>query len=231
MKILLIEDSGELSDVLMEVFRLNGILAVSERDGKRGFDEAQKPGYDTIVLDLMLPSMDGMDIIAELRRRDIQTPILILSARAQVEDKVRALSLGADDYLTKPFSTKELLARINALARRRGVIEDSKVGYGDIVLDTATHELVKGEARIGLSLREYELIKALLDAKGGLVGRDFLDQKVWGYDGPNMYNGVEVYASFIRRKLKALGCTTEIKASRGSGYRLYNAGTQQRNKR
>lgn len=220
MKILLIEDSVELSDALMELFRLNGIMATSKTDGQEGYQEATKPGYDAIVLDLMLPSLDGISIIRRLREGKIQTPIIVVSAKSEIDDKVKALSLGADDYMTKPFNTKELLARINALSRRKGDIEPKVISYGDIKLDTSTHELVKQDSRISLTLREYELIKALIDAQGGLVKRDFLDNKVWGYDGPNMYNGVEVYASFLRKKLKALGCSTEIKAMRGSGYRL-----------
>lgn len=218
--ILLIEDSMQLAQAVKAFFALNDLDVVIETDGKKGYEEAQKNIYKAIILDLMLPSMDGFQILEKLREAGNETPIIILTAKNQTDDKLKGFSLGADDYLSKPFNMSELLARINAITRRHGNHDSDILSYNDISLDKGTHELFKGNQRISLSPREYDIMKTLLERKGGLVGKELLDERVWGYSGPNMYNGVEVYVSFLRKKLKALNANTEIKVLRGAGYRL-----------
>lgn len=221
MKVLLIEDSVQLAQAIKEFFAMNGIDVTIKADGLLGYEEAAKGIYDTIVLDLMLPSMDGTKILANLRAKKIMTPVIILTARTQEDDILKGFSLGADDYLGKPFNMNELLARVKALARRKPMGNTGFFSFGDLRLDVSTREISNGKKeKIGVSPREYDIIKALIEAQGGLVDKEVLEEKVFGYSGPNMYNGVEVYISFLRKKLKALACNVQIKVSRGSGYRL-----------
>ena len=220
MRILLIEDSLQLAEAIREFFRINGIQVDICGDGRKGYEQAQRERYDAMILDLMLPSMSGFDILAKLREAGVDTPTIILSAKTQMDDKLRGFNTGADDYLGKPFDMKELLARVNAIARRQSGAEKDVLEFNDISLDKSTHELVSGSQRITLSPREYEIMRNLIEKKGGLVGKELLDERVWGYSGPNMYNGVEVYVSFLRKKLRAMGVHTEIKVLRGAGYRL-----------
>lgn len=219
-EVLLIEDSVQLAEAIKAFFALNNIEVEIQSDGAAGYTEAQRNNYRAIILDLMLPSMDGFKILEGLRENGVETPVIILTAKNQTEDKLKGFSLGADDYLAKPFNMSELLARVNAITKRRGNHDADTLTFHDIVLDKGTHELSHELQRISLSPREYDIMKTLMERRGGLVAKELLDEKVWGYTGPNMYNGVEVYVSFLRKKLKALGAKTEIKVLRGAGYRL-----------
>lgn len=220
MKVLLIEDSIQLAAAIKEYFRINGVEMDTEGDGKKGYELAQRNPYDALILDLMLPSMNGIEILQRLRENGLETPVIILTAKTQEEDVLKGFNTGADDYLGKPFKMSELLARVNAIVRRQGGEKRNVLSYNDISLDKSTHELIGGDQRITLSPREFEIMKNLIEKQGGLVGKELLDERVWGYSGPNMYNGVEVYVSFLRKKLRALGVKTEIKVLRGVGYRL-----------
>lgn len=220
MNVLLIEDSVQLADAIKEYFRINNVDMDIVTDGKKGLETAQQNRYDAIVLDVMLPSMDGFSILRRLRENGLETPIIILTAKAQENDVLTGFGAGADDYLTKPFNMSELLARVNAIVKRQGGAARNVLEYNDISLDKSTHELCCGTQRITLSPREYEIMRNLIEKRGGLVGKELLDERVWGYSGPNMYNGVEVYVSFLRKKLKSLDAKTEIRVLRGSGYRL-----------
>ncbi len=221
MRILLIEDSAQLADAIREFFRIKGSEVIVEGDGKKGYEQAQREKYDAIILDLMLPSMNGIDILRNLRNKGIETPVIILTAKTQEEDILKGFDAGTDDYLGKPFKMNELLARVNAIVRRHVAPEEKDLlSFNDLSLDKSTHELVGADQRITLSSHEYEIMKNLIEKQGGLVDKELLDERVWGYSGPNMYNGVEVYISFLRKKLKALNSITEIKVLRGAGYRL-----------
>ena len=220
MKVLLIEDSVQLAAAIKEYFRLNSIEMDVVSDGIKGLEISQRERYDAIILDLMLPSMDGIHLLQRVRDNGLETPVIILTAKNQEQDILTGFEAGADDYLTKPFNPSELLARVHAIVKRQGGASRDISDYGDISLDKSTHDLCCGEQRIALSPREYEIMRNLIEKRGGLVAKELLDERVWGYSGPHMYNGVEVYVSFLRKKLKALGAKTEIRVLRGSGYRL-----------
>jgi DNA-binding response OmpR family regulator len=181
--------------------------------------------YDLIVLDVMLPGKSGFEIAKQARKEDIKTPILMLTAKSELDDKVTGLDSGADDYLTKPFMTKELLARLRALSRRNINSSDGTLSFGDISLDTNTSTLyckTNGQS-VRLREKEYKVIEYLIANQGQILSREQLAVKIWGYDSEAEYNNVEVYLSFTRKKLAFIGSAVEIKAVRGLGYELrYN---------
>ena len=178
--------------------------------------------YDIIILDVMLPGLNGFEIVKRARQADIHTPILMLTAKAELDDKVAGLDNGADDYLTKPFMTKELLARLRALGRRNINTADGTLTFGDISLDTNTSTLlcITNEQSVRLSEKEYRILEYLIANAGQILTREQLTVKIWGYDSDAEYNNVEVYMSFTRKKLAFVEAKTEIKAVRGFGYEL-----------
>lgn len=220
MKILLVEDEIRMSQALCEILRLEKYDADCCSDGIEGLYTAENGGYDLIILDVMLPRKNGFEIAKELRQKGNRTPILMLTAKSDVDDKVTGLDCGADDYLTKPFAAKELLARIRALGRRNINSDDGTLTYGDISLNTGTCELVCGDNRVRLSEKEFRLLEYLIANQRQILPREMLALKVWGYDSEAEYNNVEVYISFVRKKLHFVQAKAQIKTVRGIGYEL-----------
>lgn len=222
MRVLLVEDEKRMAQALCEILRREGYTADCRYDGMSGLEAAQSGVYDIVVLDVMLPKMNGFDIARELRKGGVRTPILMLTAKAELDDKVTGLDSGADDYLTKPFMTKELLARLRALLRRNIDTPDGRLKFGDISLDSDTYELsceTTGQS-VRLSEKEKLILEYLIANQNRILTREQLAVKIWGYENDAEYNNVEVYMSFTRKKLAFVGAKTEIKAVRGVGYEL-----------
>ena len=222
MKILLVEDEKRMAQALCEILRLENYEVEHFANGMEGLLALENDIYDMAILDVMLPEMNGFDIARSARKKGITTPILMLTAKAELDDKVTGLDSGADDYLTKPFMTKELLARIRALTRRALGTNDGMLSFGDITLDTNTLSLTctgNGQS-VRLGEKEYKIMEYLISNKGQILTREQLALKIWGMESDAEYNNVEVYMSFTRKKLKFLNAKTEIKAVRGVGYEL-----------
>ncbi len=220
MKILLVDDERQLTQALSAILKQNNYSVDVASDGEEGLDLALCDIYDVIVLDVMMPKMDGITVLKRLRQKKISTPVLMLSAKSEVSDRIDGLNSGADDYLTKPFDTKELLARIRALLRRKAEFMGDVLAYGDITLNRDTFEICKGTHKIALGKKEFQIMEMLLLNKGKSIEKEKFMEKIWGYDSEAEYNTIEVYVSFLRKKLNAIGATTEIKSLRGIGYTL-----------
>lgn len=220
MKLLLIEDEKRMAQALCEILRLEKYDVDHYADGLEGLYAIESGIYDMVILDVMLPHKSGFEIVREVRGKGIGTPILMLTAKGELDDKVMGLDCGADDYLTKPFMTKELLARLRALGRRTLPTSDGTLTFGDIALDTNTCTLLCGEYSVRLSEKEFHILEYLMANRGQVLTREQLAVKVWGYENDAEYNNVEVYMSFTRRKLSFVKAKTEIKAVRGIGYEL-----------
>lgn len=225
MKILLVEDEKRMSEALCEILRQEKYDTDTFSDGISGLDAARSGIYDLLILDVMLPGINGFEIARTVRREGIQTPILMLTARSDTDDKVSGLDSGADDYLTKPFETKELLARVRALLRRNNILKTDDTGNlvsGDLKLDRNRSMLINTENGMDVRLSEKELhiMEIFLANEGTIIGKEQLAVKIWGFDNEAEYNNVEVYISFTRKKLQFLASMMEIKAVRGLGYEL-----------
>lgn len=222
MKILLIEDEKRMAQALCELLRQEKYEVDHYADGVHGFMALTSNIYDIVILDVMLPGMDGYEITQKARSEGIHTPILMLTAKAELDDKVTGLDSGADDYLTKPFMAKELLARLRALARRTMGTNDGILTYGDIALDTHAFTLscVTNQQSVRLSEKEYRILEYFIANSGQVLTREQLVMKIWGFESDAEYNNVEVYMSFTRKKLAFVEAKTEIKAVRGIGYEL-----------
>lgn len=223
MKLLLAEDERRMAEALLELLRQEGYDVDWFANGTEALLAAQANVYDALILDVMLPGSDGFAITSALRREGISTPILMLTARGELEDKVQGLDSGADDYLTKPFLTEELLARLRALVRRgSGMNDDTQLSGGDIALDETTLTLrnVHTGENVRLGDKEFRILEYFLRNRGRILTRDQLAQRVWGYDSDAEYNKIEVYLTFTRKKLAFIGSASKIKAVRGVGYEL-----------
>lgn len=220
MKLLLVEDEKRMAQALCEILRLEKYDVDHYADGAEGLYAAESGIYDLIILDVMLPHKNGFEIASDLRRKNIKTTILMLTAKSELDDKVMGLDCGADDYLTKPFMTKELLARLRALVRRSINTPDGALSFGDIRLEVDTSALICKEASVRLSEKEFRLLEYLIANQGRILTREQLAVKIWGYENDAEYNNVEVYLSFARKKLSFVKSKTEIKAVRGVGYEL-----------
>ena len=222
MKLLLVEDEKRMAQALCEILRLEKYEVDHCEDGLSGLYAIETNVYDVIILDVMLPKMNGFEIAKSARKKGIRTPILMLTAKSELDDKVAGLDSGADDYLTKPFMTKELLARLRALTRRNIASSDGSLHFGDISLDTAAATLVctRNRQSVRLSEKEYKILEYLISNQGQILTREQLAIRIWGYESDAEYNNVEVYMSFTRKKLSFIGAKTEIKAVRGIGYEL-----------
>lgn len=222
MRILLVEDEKRMAQALCEILRLEKYEVDHYANGNDGLAAVESGIYDIVILDVMLPGMDGYEIAKRARSKGIVTPILMLTAKAELDDKVTGLDSGADDYLTKPFMTKELLARLRALGRRTLGTTDGVLSFGDICLDTATLTLscTKTGLSVRLSEKEYHILEYFIANGGQVLTREQLAVKIWGLESEAEYNNVEVYMSFTRKKLSFVEAKTEIKAVRGIGYEL-----------
>lgn len=221
MRILVTEDDKALSMVMCELFNQEGYITDTAFDGEEGYDCAVSGIYDIIILDIMLPVTDGLTVLRRLRKEGVKTPVLLLSAKSQIEDKVKGLDSGADDYLTKPFNTVELLARIRALLRRRDKeYTELAFEFMDIMFDKERHEIKKDNRTIKLTKKEFSILDVLTENVGKVVTKETIILKIWGYDTEIEYNSSEVYVSFLRKKLKAIGSRIKISNVRGVGYIL-----------
>jgi len=222
MRILLAEDEPRMAAALVALIRQERYDVDHMEDGASALEALTCGAYDIAVLDVMMPELNGFEVARRARQAGVRTPILILSAKSQLEDKVEGLDSGADDYLTKPFQTKELLARLRALSRRNQCFRDDRLAFGDLLLDSSSAMLTC--ARTGQSVRlgekELRILEYLFGNDGKILTREQLAVKLWGFDNEAEYNNVEVYMSFTRKKLAFVGSEVEIKAVRGLGYEL-----------
>ena len=219
MKILIVEDERLLADSLKALLEKKGFQAEAVYDGETGAEYAQLGVYDLLILDVMMPGLDGYQLARRVRERRCGVPILMLTARSALEDRVQGLNAGADYYLTKPFDSRELLACINALLRRQGSQVD-ELALGNTALDLATGMLVRGEKSVRLSAKEFDVMRALLQAGSANLSKEAILARVWGYDSNATENHVEVYVGFLRKKLASIGSDIKITAIRRLGYHL-----------
>ncbi len=219
MKILVIEDEKTLADSLRQLLESKGFEVEVTYDGESGAEYAMLGVYDLLILDVMMPNLDGYQVARQVRSRRCSTPILMLTAKSELRDRIEGLNAGADYYLTKPFDSRELLACINALLRRQGTQVD-ELRYGNTALDLASGMLVCGEASIRLTAREFDVMRFLLQAQGRILSKEVLLARVWGYDSNAVENHVEVYVGFLRKKLARVGSNLRIEAIRRLGYHL-----------
>ena len=221
MKILLIEDEVQLSDALVDILKKEKYKVTPIYDGEEGLYYAISNSYDLIILDVILPHRNGFSILEEIRKAKVGTPVLMLTALTQESDKIKGFDLGADDYLPKPFSMAELLARIKALLRRKGeYISDNTISLGNLTLHLKSYELSTPYNSIKVSAKECELLRFLLSNPKFIATRDDLINKVWGFDTEIESNSIEVYMSFLRKKLVFLKSNVSIVTVRGVGYKL-----------
>ena len=221
MNILIIEDEYSLADAVAETLKNEKFNVCIKTDGEEGEDEALTENYDLILLDVMLPNKNGFDILRYLRQEKIKTPIIMLTAKSEIDDKLNGLEHGADDYITKPFAMRELMARIKAVLKRTNSIEDTEyLEYGDLRLDLKNAKLKSHKDEIQIGGKELEILEQLLLNKNQVLSRESLLERIWGFDSEAEYNNVEVYITFVRRKLKLIDSKVSIKAVRGIGYKL-----------
>ncbi len=220
MQILIVEDEKRLAEALKQILTEQKYMADVVYDGVDGFEYGVSGIYDVIILDIMLPGKDGYQVAYELRKNKIDTPILMLTAKDTIPDKVSGLNSGADDYMTKPFAPEELLARIKALTRRKGEVVLDEQSFGDFDFNASTNTLSKASKSVRLNFKEAEILKLLLANPEVIISKEDIITKVWGYDSDAGSNNVEAYISFLRRKLNFINSSTEIKAVKKMGYRL-----------
>jgi DNA-binding response OmpR family regulator len=225
-RLLLVEDDKGLGEFVRQGLREAGHEVDWQTDGPRGLREALEARHDLLILDVMLPGVDGLEIIGELRRHEVKTPVLLLTALDGVEDRVRGLDQGADDYLSKPFAFSELLARIRALSRRPPLELEPVLRVGDLEMDLVRHEVRQDGRKVELSRREFGLLEFFMRNSGQLLTRSQLAERVWGFDFFHDSNVVEVYVGYLRRKLDTPGCVTRIRTVRGLGY-IIDAGDRE----
>ena len=216
MKVLVVEDEHKIANSIKKGLEQEGFVVDVAYDGNDGFDLSSSEDYGAIVLDLMLPGMDGITICKKLRSEDVHTPILMLTAKGELSDKIDGLNSGADDYLVKPFAFTELLARVKALGRRPKESVGTKLTAGDLVLDTVSYQVKKGDKEIILSKKEFSLLEYLLRHKGKIVTKDSLIEGIWNYESSVLPNTVEVFVGYLRNKIGK----DIIKTVRGFGYKI-----------
>ena len=219
MKILIIEDEKVLADSLKRMLESKGFETDAVYDGESGEQYAMLDIYDLIILDIMLPKKNGYDVAKSIRKNRNATPILMLTAKSDIDDKVQGLNSGADYYLTKPFDARELLACVNALLRRQGT-QVNELAFGNTRLDMESASLICGENSIRLSAREFEVMRILMTSGTNHISKEALLTKVWGYESNAVENHVEAYVSFLRKKLLSIGSDVRIEAMRRLGYHL-----------
>jgi DNA-binding response OmpR family regulator len=220
MKILLVEDEKKVANFVRSGLKSEGFTVDLAADGEEGLFLARDGAFDLIILDILLPKLDGITICKKLRAEGKAMPIIMLTAKDSVEDRVRGLDAGADDYLTKPFSFAELLARVRALTRRHKAAGQEKLTVGDLTLDPETFEVVRGGKKISLSATEFRLLKYLMENSSHVVTKTLILENVWGYDFSPESNVVDVYIKYLRDKVDKGFKTSFIKTVRGIGYRI-----------
>lgn len=226
MKILIVEDDTRLAQALGHILEENHYDVDTVGDGATGLEWASSGIYDVIILDVMLPKMNGFDVVAELRRNGTSTPVLLLTARDAVSDKITGLDSGADDYMTKPFSPAELMAHLRMLTRRQGEVVFEKLEFADLSLQLDSLELSCGDKTIHLSVKEFSIAKILMSNPAQVASKELLIDRVWGADSTAEDNNVEAYISFLRKKLRFLQSRAKIETIRKVGYRLIDPEVQ-----
>ena len=219
MKLLFAEDEKALSKAVTHILEKNNYTVEPVYDGQEALDYIEAEDYDAIILDIMMPKMDGITVLKKMRAAGNQTPVIMLTAKGEVDDKVLGLDSGANDYLTKPFETKELLARLRVLTRSQASA-DSTLTFGNITLDRASYELSSAAGSFKLTNKEFQMMETLMSNPSTLVSTNRLLEKIWGYDSEAEINVVWVYISYLRKKLTALKADIQIKAARNAGYTL-----------
>ena len=221
MRLLLVEDEKQLSEALQQILIKNSYNVDAVYNGDEGLDYALTDIYDVIILDIMLPKLNGLEILKMIRKRKISTPVILLTAKASVEDRILGLDCGADDYLPKPFAPEELLARLRALTRRNGsFINENILEFSDIRLNLSTYDMEVKDNCITLTQKEFEILKYFMQRPKLVVSKDDLISKLWGFDSDIEYNNIEVYISFLRKKLAYVESDVKITTIRRVGYRL-----------
>jgi len=221
MRLLLVEDEKQLSEALQQILIKNSYNVDAVYSGDEGLDYALTGIYDVIILDIMLPKLNGLEILKMIRKRKISTPVILLTAKASVEDRILGLDCGADDYLPKPFAPEELLARLRALTRRNGgFINENILEFSDIRLNLSTYDMEVKDNCITLTQKEFEILKYFMQRPKLVVSKDDLISKLWGFDSDIEYNNIEVYISFLRKKLAYVESDVKITTIRRVGYRL-----------
>lgn len=221
MKILIIEDEYSLADAISESLKREKFNVEIITNGEDGENEALTGIYDLILLDVMLPNKNGFDILKTLRNEKVKTPVIMLTAKSEIYDKLNGLENGADDYITKPFHIKELIARVKVVLKRKADLSDINIlELGELKLDLNSSKMISNENEISINGKELELLEILLRNKKQIVSRETIVDKIWGYDSNAEYNNVEVYVTFLRRKLKLLKVNVKISSVRGIGYKL-----------
>ncbi|TCO70387.1 response regulator transcription factor [Marinisporobacter balticus] len=220
MRLLLAEDEKELSNALVAILKHNHYSVDAVYDGEEALEYLEAENYDGVILDIMMPKVDGITVLKTLRKNGKNIPVLMLTAKSEIDDKVLGLDCGADDYLTKPFATKELLARIRSMTRRQTEITNSVLSFGNITLNRATFELKSTQGCFRLANKEFQMLEMMMTNPKHLIATEGFMEKIWGYDSESEINVVWVYISYLRKKLTAIGATVQIKATRNMGYSL-----------
>ena len=219
MKILVIEDERLLAQSIRAVLEQKGFDVETVYDGETGAEYAKLGVYDLLILDVMMPGLDGFEVARAVRASRCAVPILMLTARSGIEDRIEGLNSGADYYLTKPFDTRELLACVNALLRRQGAQVD-ELCFGNTALDLGSGQLVCGEKSVRLSAREFDVMRLLMQSRERILSKEIILARVWGFESNAVENHVEVYVGFLRKKLRSIGSDVRIEAIRRLGYHL-----------
>ena len=220
MRLLLAEDEPAMSEAVVDILTYHRYQVDPVFDGQEALDYIHAGQYDGISLDIMMPRMSGLEVLTRIRREGNSTPVLLLTAKAEVEDRIQGLDAGADDYLPKPFAMGELLARVRAMLRRREEFRPDVMSFADLSLNTGTGELSCGDRKVVLPKVEYQMMEALMINQGIYLSTDDLLEKVWGYDTESEAGAVWVYVSYLRKRIAAVGSRVTIKARRGIGYSL-----------
>lgn len=220
MNVLIIEDEIRLAEAIGELLKKEKHHVDIVNDGQEGYEFATGFSYDAIILDAMLPKMDGFEVLKKIRAEKLQTPVLMLTALSQTDDVIKGLDFGADDYMTKPFETKELLARLRSITRRKGEVILNELNFGDLVLDLDSNQIKSGVKSIQLGYKEFEIMRMLMTHPQMISTKEDIIVKVWGIDSDAADNNVEVYISFLRKKLQFLKSSVAIQTIRKVGYKL-----------
>ena len=222
MRVLVIEDEYSLAELISERLKKEHYLVDIETDGEEGLYSALNGTYDLIILDVMLPSMNGFEILKEIHEEDINLKVIMLTAKSEIEDKLNGFSRGADDYLTKPFHMEELVARVNLQLRKPNQGSNDFLEVGNLRLNIKNSSITCTDTQESLEIgkKEFELLEYFMNNKGQIISKDQIYTKIWGIDNEIESNNLEAYLSFIRKKLKLIGCNVLIKVNRGLGYKL-----------
>ncbi|MBQ6632719.1 MAG: response regulator transcription factor [Ruminococcus sp.] len=220
MRLLLAEDEKELSRALVAILKHNNYSVDAVYDGLDAYNYAKAENYDGIILDIMMPKMDGIEVLKKIRAEGSGVPVLMLTAKADIDDRIEGLDSGADDYLTKPFAMGELLARIRAMTRRQSEVSTNVLSFGNITLSRESFDLTGPEGVQRLGSKEYQMLETMMMNPKRLISTERFMEKIWGYDSDAEINVVWVYISYLRKKLSSVGANVVIKASRGMGYSL-----------